>query len=44
MNAEEVAKAFAEHYYNMFDSNVESLAPLFVSCSTVKVTLVQKIT
>jgi hypothetical protein len=30
MSAEEVAKAFVQHYYQSFDSNVESLGSLFV--------------
>ena len=31
MSAEEVAKAFVNHYYQAFDSNVGSLASLYVS-------------
>lgn len=31
MSAEEVAQAFVQHFYQTFDSNVESLAGLFVS-------------
>ena len=31
MSAEEVAKAFVQHYYQAFDSNADSLAGLFVS-------------
>eukprot|EP00980_Cylindrotheca_fusiformis_P013279 scaffold3375_cov153-Cylindrotheca_fusiformis.AAC.4 len=31
MSAEEVAKAFTQHYYQAVDTNVESLAGLFVS-------------
>ena len=31
MSAEEVAKAFVQHFYNSFDSNVEALAGLYVS-------------
>eukprot|EP00536_Pseudo-nitzschia_multiseries_P000412 jgi/Psemu1/321590/estExt_fgenesh1_pg.C_50054 len=29
MSAEEVAKSFVGHYYNMFDTNVDGLAGLF---------------
>ena len=32
MSAEEVAKAFAQHYYTTFDSNVQGLSSMFVSC------------
>ena len=35
MSAEEVAKSFVEHYYNMFDTSVDSLAALFVSVPTL---------
>jgi hypothetical protein len=31
MSAEEVAKAFTQHFYQAFDTNIESLASLFVS-------------
>jgi hypothetical protein len=31
MSAEEVAKAFVQHFYQAFDTNVDSLAGLFVS-------------
>ncbi len=31
MSAEEVAQAFVQHFYQAFDSNVDSLAGLFVS-------------
>ncbi len=31
MSAEEVAKAFVQHFYKTFDSNVEVLAGLYVS-------------
>eukprot|EP00978_Attheya_sp_CCMP212_P002372 scaffold4862_cov70-Attheya_sp.AAC.3 len=31
MSADEVAKAFTQHYYNAFDTNVEGLAGLYVS-------------
>jgi hypothetical protein len=30
MSAEEVAKAFVQHYYQTFDANVDGLAGLFV--------------
>ena len=30
MSAEEVAKAFVQHFYTTFDSNVEGLASLYV--------------
>lgn len=30
MSAEEVAKAFVQHYYQTFDNNVDGLAGLFV--------------
>ena len=33
MSAEEIAKAFVQHYYQSFDSNADSLAGLFVSPS-----------
>eukprot|EP00567_Pseudictyota_dubia_P018005 CAMPEP_0197436062 /NCGR_PEP_ID=MMETSP1175-20131217/3532_1 /TAXON_ID=1003142 /ORGANISM="Triceratium dubium, Strain CCMP147" /LENGTH=121 /DNA_ID=CAMNT_0042965245 /DNA_START=84 /DNA_END=449 /DNA_ORIENTATION=- len=29
MSAEDVAKAFTQHFYNMFDTNIEGLAGLF---------------
>jgi hypothetical protein len=31
MSAEEVAKAFVQHYYQAFDTNVDGLAGLYVS-------------
>jgi hypothetical protein len=31
MSAEEVAKAFTQHYYQMKDTNVDGLAGLYVS-------------
>jgi hypothetical protein len=31
MSADEVAKAFVQHFYQAFDSNVDSLASLYVS-------------
>jgi hypothetical protein len=31
MSAEEVAKAFVQHYYQTFDGNVDQLAGLYVS-------------
>jgi hypothetical protein len=31
MSAEEIAQAFVGHFYNSFDTNVDSLASLFVS-------------
>ena len=31
MSAEDVAKAFVQHFYNSFDTNVEGLAGLYVS-------------
>ena len=31
MSAEEVAKAFVQHFYNAFDTNVDSLSGLYVS-------------
>ena len=31
MSADEVAKAFTQHYYNAFDTNVEGLVGLYVS-------------
>lgn len=31
MSAEEVAKAFVQHFYQTFDSNIEGLAGLYVS-------------
>jgi len=31
MSAEEVAKAFVQHFYNAFDTNVDGLAGLYVS-------------
>lgn len=34
MSAEEVAKAFVQHYYQTFDSNVDSLGSLFVRADT----------
>ena len=34
MSGEEVAKAFAQHYYTTFDSNVAGLASMFVSGGT----------
>ena len=37
MSAEEVAKAFIQHFYQGFDANVESLASLFVSTVVVSV-------
>ena len=37
MSAEEVAKAFVQHFYNTFDSNVEGLAGLYVSVCFVVV-------
>jgi hypothetical protein len=30
-NPDDVAKAFTNHYYNMFDTNPDGLAGLFVS-------------
>ena len=35
MSAEEVAKAFVQHFYTSFDSNVENLKDLYVSKSYV---------
>lgn len=31
MSAEDVAKAFVQHFYQTFDSNVDGLAGLYVS-------------
>jgi hypothetical protein len=31
MSADEVAKAFVQHFYTTFDSNLDSLAGLYVS-------------
>jgi hypothetical protein len=31
MSAEEVAKAFVQHFYQTFDTNVDGLAGLYVS-------------
>jgi hypothetical protein len=31
MSAEDIAKAFTQHYYTTFDSNVAGLANMFVS-------------
>ena len=36
MSAEEVGKAFVQHYYQTFDTAVDNLAPLFVSFCHVK--------
>lgn len=36
MSAEEVAQAFVQHFYTSFDSNVDSLAGLFVSIPCVR--------
>ena len=31
MSGEDAAKAFAQHFYNTFDTNVDGLAGMFVS-------------
>jgi len=35
MSAEEVAKAFVEHYYQTFDANVEGLSSLYSASSNL---------
>ena len=35
MSAEDIAKAFVQHFYQAFDSNVDSLAGLFVSTTNI---------
>jgi len=35
MSAEEVAKAFVQHFYQTFDAGVDALSGLFVSIKTL---------